>query len=144
MDFGCKYKGYCSDMTRTIVIGKASEKQKEIYNVVLEAQMMALDSIRVGMSCEKVDMIARDIIANAGYGNYFGHSLGHGVGLYIHENPRLSKGVQRILEENMVVTIEPGIYIEGFGGVRLEDMVVVKNGKCENLTHSSKKLIEIS
>ena len=143
MDFGCKYKGYCSDMTRTIVIGKASEKQKEIYNVVLEAQMMALDSIRAGMSCEKVDMIARDIIANAGYGNYFGHSLGHGVGLYIHENPRLSKGVQRILEENMVVTIEPGIYIEGFGGVRIEDMVVVKNGKCENLTHSSKKLIEI-
>lgn len=144
MDFGCVYEGYCSDMTRTIVVGKANAKQKEIYQIVLEAQLAALDFIQAGKKGWEVDKVARDIIAKAGYGDNFGHGLGHSVGLFIHEEPRLSKKEETILVENMVVTVEPGIYIENFGGVRIEDMVVVTKDGCKNLTHSSKEFLEIS
>lgn len=143
MDFGCIYEGYCSDMTRTVVIGKANSRQKEIYQVVLEAQLAALDTIRAGMTGAQVDKIAREIIAQAGYGAYFGHGLGHSVGLYIHENPRLSPSCHEVLEEGMIQTVEPGIYLPGFGGVRIEDMVIVTEEGCRNLAHSPKDLLEL-
>lgn len=143
MDFGCVYNGYCSDMTRTVVIGKANEKQKEIYGIVLEAQLAGLDVCRSGVRGCDVDKVSRDIITKAGYGDYFGHGLGHSVGLYIHEEPRLSKTCETVLQPNMIQTVEPGIYLPGFGGVRIEDMVVVTEGKCRNLAHSPKELIEL-
>lgn len=143
LDFGCIYKGYCSDMTRTVVIGKASDQQKNIYQKVLEAQLKAINSIKAGLHSTDIDKLARDVIDSAGYKDNFGHGLGHGVGLYIHENPRLSPIGKYTLLENMVVTVEPGIYIQGFGGVRIEDMVVVKNNGCNNFTHSPKELIEL-
>lgn len=143
MDFGCIYNGYCSDMTRTVVIGKASEKQKEIYNTVLRAQLAALDALRAGKKGSEVDKVARDLIAQAGYGDNFGHGLGHSVGLYIHENPRLSPSDDTILQTGMIETVEPGIYVPGFGGVRIEDMVVITEDGYRNLTHSPKELIEI-
>ncbi len=143
MDFGCIYDGYCSDMTRTIVVGKASYEQKKVYNTVLEAQKRALEAVHAGVKGCEVDKIARDYIDCAGYAGCFGHGLGHSVGLYIHEEPRFSPKEERIIEENVIMTVEPGIYIEDFGGVRIEDMIVVKEGGYENLTHSPKELIEI-
>lgn len=143
MDFGCVYNGYCSDMTRTIVIGKASEKQKEVYNTVLKAQLAALDFIKAGLTGKEVDKVARDIIYNAGYEGCFGHGLGHSVGLFIHESPRLSPAEDEVLLAGMTETVEPGIYIKGFGGVRIEDLVVVTETGCENFTHSEKNLIEL-
>lgn len=143
MDFGCVYNGYCSDMTRTVVMGKADEKQKEIYQTVLKAQLAALDTIRSGLRGCDVDKVARDIITEAGYGECFGHGLGHSVGLYIHEDPRLSKTCETILLPNMIETVEPGIYVSGFGGVRIEDMVVVTENGHRNLAHSPKELIEL-
>lgn len=142
-DFGCKYKGYCSDMTRTVVLGKANEKQKEIYNVVLKAQLAGLEAVKAGVSGSSVDKVSRDIITEAGYGEYFGHGLGHSVGLFIHENPRLSPSDDTILQAGMIETVEPGIYVPGFGGVRIEDMVVVTENGCRNLAHSPKELIEV-
>ncbi len=143
MDFGCVYEGYCSDMTRTIVIGKASQKQKEVYDIVLKAQQAALDYIKAGLKGKEVDKIARDIIYKAGYEGCFGHGLGHSVGLHIHENPRLSMLEEDVLEVGMTETVEPGIYIKGFGGVRIEDLVVVTKDGHENFTFSEKKLIEL-
>ncbi len=143
MDFGCVYEGYCSDMTRTIVIGKASEKQKEIYALVLEAQLAALNMIRAGLKGKEVDKVARDIIYGAGYEGCFGHGLGHSVGLHIHENPRLSPAEEEVLQAGMTETVEPGIYVKGFGGVRIEDLVAVTENGCDNFTHSEKKLIEL-
>lgn len=143
MDFGCVYRGYCSDMTRTVVLGKADEKQKEIYGIVLRAQKAALELIRAGLPGSRVDREAREIIEKAGYGDCFGHGLGHSVGLYIHEEPRLSPGDDTILEPGMIETVEPGIYVPGFGGVRIEDMVAVTEEGCENLTHSPKELMEL-
>lgn len=143
MDFGCKYKGYCSDMTRTVVLGKASEKQKEIYQVVLKAQLAALDALKAGVTGKSVDQVARDIITEAGYGECFGHGLGHSVGLFIHENPRLAPTDDTVLQAGMIETVEPGIYVPGFGGVRIEDMVVVTEDGYRNLASSPKELIEI-
>ncbi|HHU72178.1 MAG TPA: aminopeptidase P family protein [Clostridiales bacterium] len=143
MDFGCVYNGYCSDMTRTIVIGKASDKQKEIYNTVLKAQMAVLDVIKAGFKGKELDKIARDIIYDAGYEGCFGHGLGHSVGLAIHENPRLSVSEEDVILAGMTATIEPGIYIKDFGGVRIEDLVVVTETGCENFTNSDKNLIEL-
>ena len=143
MDFGCVYEGYCSDMTRTIVIGKASEKQKEVYETVLKAQLAALDFLKAGVTGKEVDKVARDIIYNAGYEGCFGHGLGHSVGLHIHENPRLSMLEEDIIEAGMTETVEPGIYIKGFGGVRIEDLVVVTEEGYDNFTFSNKKLIEL-
>lgn len=144
MDFGCVYNGYCSDMTRTIVIGQPTAKHLEIYNTVLLANEEALKAIRPGKTGKEIDAVARDIIKEAGYGDYFGHGLGHSVGIDIHENPRLSLADDTVLEAGMVVTVEPGIYIPDFGGVRIEDLVVITEGAAENLTHSPKELIVIS
>lgn len=143
MDFGCIYRGYCSDMTRTVVMGKADNKQKEIYEVVRSAQQKALDFIKAGYKGKEADKVARDEIKKAGYGKYFGHGLGHGVGLYIHEEPRLSPSEENVIRAGMVETVEPGIYIPDFGGVRIEDMVVVTDEGIINLTNSPKELIEI-
>ncbi|MDD6798728.1 MAG: aminopeptidase P family protein [Clostridia bacterium] len=143
LDFGCKYNGYCSDMTRTIVIGKADEKQKEIYNIVLRANLEAEQMLRAGLRGCDVDKAARDIIAEKGYGKCFGHGLGHSVGLFIHESPRLSPNDSTVLLPGMIETVEPGIYVPGFGGVRIEDMVIVTQDGHENLSHSPKELIEI-
>ncbi|TDT61957.1 M24 family metallopeptidase [Fonticella tunisiensis] len=143
LDFGCVYKGYCSDMTRTIVIGRASEKQKEIYNIVLEAQEAALKAVKPGMSCVELDKIARDIITERGYGNRFGHGLGHGVGRAVHELPGVNMRSKFVLEPGMVITDEPGIYIPGFGGVRIEDLILVTENGCRVLSNSPKNLIEL-
>ncbi|MCR5784034.1 MAG: aminopeptidase P family protein [Eubacterium sp.] len=143
MDFGCIYKGYCSDMTRTVVIGKPTDEQVKVYNTVLKAQLAALDALKPGVTGKSVDKIARDIISEAGYGEYFGHGLGHSVGLFIHEEPRLSPAENRELAPGNIVTVEPGIYIEGFGGVRIEDMVVITKDGYRNLASSPKELLEV-
>lgn len=140
VDIGCKYKGYCSDMTRTFTLGEPDKKLEEIYNIVKKAQEYALSSIKAGMTGHEADSFAREYITANGYGNQFGHGLGHSVGLYIHENPRLGIGSNTVLKENMVVTIEPGIYVHCLGGVRIEDMVVIKNDGVVNLTHFTKNL----
>lgn len=143
MDFGCRYQGYCSDMTRTVVIGRASEKQKEIYRLVLKANLVAESFLKAGRICKEVDKIARDIITDGGYGDCFGHGLGHSVGLEIHESPACNTRDTTVLKPNMIMTIEPGIYVPGFGGVRIEDMVVITPDGFENLAHSTKELIEL-
>lgn len=143
IDFGCTIDGYCSDMTRTIVMGTANKKQKEIYDIVLEANERALDALKAGVYGKDIDAIARNVIKEAGYGDCFGHGLGHSVGLYIHENPRLSPTEEGIIEAGMIETVEPGIYIPGFGGVRIEDMVVVTETGFDFLCHSPKGLIEL-
>lgn len=144
MDYGCIYNGYCSDMTRTIIIGEPTPKHLEIYNTVLFANEEALKSIKPGKTGKEIDDIARDIIKEKGYGDYFGHGLGHSVGLDIHEEPRLAPTGDKKLEVGMVVTVEPGIYIPDFGGVRIEDLVVIMEDGIENLTSSTKELIIIS
>lgn len=143
LDFGCVYNGYCSDMTRTVVIGKANDKQKEIYSIVLNAQMSAINALVAGKKCSEVDAVARNIIKDANYGENFGHGLGHSVGIEIHENPSLSPNCHDIIEEGNVITVEPGIYVEGFGGVRIEDLVAVTKDGVKNLTSSPKELIEL-
>ena len=144
MDYGARYKGYCSDMTRTIVIGRADDEMRHLYNTVLRAQTEALAAIRPGADCAAVDKVARDIIDGNGYAGCFGHSLGHGVGLFIHERPGLStRGGGRLLQAGNVVTDEPGIYISGKYGCRIEDMVLVTEDGNYNFTKSSKELIEI-
>ena len=143
MDFGCVYNGYCSDMTRTVVVGKADKKQKEIYSTVLKAQLEVLSMLKPGLPGREYDKVARDIIYNAGYEGYFGHGLGHSVGLEIHENPRFSMIEEEIIEAGMIMTVEPGIYIPEFGGVRIEDMVVITEDGYENFAHSNKELIEL-
>lgn len=143
LDFGAIFQGYHSDMTRTVVIGKASPKQKNLYNLVLEAQISALEAIRPGLGCNELDKIARDFLADNGYEKEFGHGLGHGVGLAIHEDPTINPHSTDKLVEGMVITIEPGVYIPHFGGVRIEDLVVVTSDGYENLTHSPKEFTEI-
>lgn len=144
LDFGALYDGYCSDITRTVVLGEPNEQQKHIYNIVLEAQLRALDHLKPGMSGKEADALARDLIREKGYGDQFGHSLGHGLGLYIHEAPRLSALSDDRLEPGMVVTVEPGIYIPGFGGVRIEDDVVITKSGIDILTRSTKELVILS
>ncbi|MFC4103846.1 M24 family metallopeptidase [Paenibacillus xanthanilyticus] len=140
LDFGAYYNGYCSDLTRTVVVGKPSEKHREIYAIVLEAQMTALAGIKPGMTGREADALARDVIARYGYGDHFGHGTGHGLGMEIHESPRLSKMSDTVLEPGMTVTVEPGIYLPGFGGVRIEDDIVITAGGNERLTASPKEL----
>lgn len=143
LDFGCVYEGYCSDMTRTVVIGKANDKQREIYEIVLSANEAVLKEARPGLTGIELDKVARDIIDNKGYGDCFGHGLGHGVGMQIHELPFISKKGILTLKKNMVITDEPGIYIPGFGGARIEDLVLVTADGCRTLSNSEKKLLEI-
>lgn len=142
-DFGALYNGYCSDITRTIVLGKATSRQKKIYGIVLRAQKAAIKKVRSGIDGKVVDKAARDIIKRAGYGKNFGHGTGHGIGFEVHGGPRLSSKISQVLEINMVVTVEPGIYISGWGGVRIEDDVLVKSKGCEVLNKAPKNLLEI-
>ena len=138
--------GYCSDMTRTVVIGKADGDIKKIYGTVLNAQLNALENIRAGIPCPDADEFARRVIREAGYGAAFGHSLGHGVGMYIHESPNLSPKADKnsILKAGNVVTVEPGIYLEGKYGCRIEDMIAINDdGSIYNFTKSKKELIEL-
>ncbi len=143
MDYGAVVDGYHSDMTRTVAVGTPSAEQVKVYNIVLQAQKAALDKLCCGVSCKEADSAARNIIENAGYGEYFGHGTGHGVGIEIHESPNLSPRSQSILKVNDVVTVEPGIYLPGKFGVRIEDMARIKKNGCENLTNAPKELIVI-
>ncbi len=143
LDFGCVYDGYCSDLTRTVVLGKANEEQKALYSVVQAAHDAALAGIRSGITAKEADQLARDVISRAGYGKNFLHSLGHGLGLYINEKPKLSQKDHTILEPGMVESVEPGIYIPGRMGVRVEDVVVVEENGIRNLTDIPAELIEL-
>ncbi|NOY77125.1 MAG: aminopeptidase P family protein [Calditrichaeota bacterium] len=143
IDFGAVYHGYSSDMTRTVAMGKASPNMKRIYQIVKDAQQKAIDSARAGISCHALDQIAREYIHQKGFGPYFGHSLGHGLGLDVHSLPRVGAGSETILQENTVITIEPGIYIPNVGGVRIEDDILIQKDGCEVLTHFPKELLEI-
>jgi Xaa-Pro aminopeptidase len=142
-DFGCFYDGYASDMTRTIVLGKASEKQKRVYGIVLKAQMAAIDIAAAGIPAKELDMVAREIINKEGFGDNFGHGLGHGIGLEVHSGPVVGPRSQETLAVGNVITIEPGIYIPNWGGVRIEDDVLITQTGCKVLTKSPKKLIEL-
>ncbi|WP_138225474.1 M24 family metallopeptidase [Paenibacillus algicola] len=137
-DFGALLNGYCSDLTRTIAVGKPDPKLKEIYDIVLQAQLHTLEHIKAGMTGREADALARDIITRYGYGEYFGHSTGHGLGMEVHEMPRLSKLSDDVLMPGMVVTVEPGIYIPGLGGVRIEDDIVIQESGIHILTSSPK------
>ena len=140
VDMGAKYHGYCSDMTRTFCLGNAGTKLTEVYGVVKEAQEYTIKNIKAGMTCNDADALAREYITSRGYGANFGHSFGHGVGVEIHEAPRVGAGCETVLQPNMIITAEPGIYIAGLGGVRIEDMLVVKEDGVVNLTTYDKKL----
>jgi len=140
MDFGCVVSGLHSDMTRTVALGDCGGEAREIYQTVLRAQLAALDTVGPGVPCAQVDAAAREVIQAAGYDAQFRHGTGHGVGLEIHEGPRLAPKSKDILEPGMVVTVEPGIYLPGKCGVRIEDMVLVTEDGYENLTHASKEL----
>lgn len=142
LDFGAVYKGYCSDMTRTVVLGKADSEMKKVYETVLEAQLAAEEALAPGVICSDADAVARKII-DAKYPGAFGHGLGHGVGIYIHEEPRLSPKCKKALRTGNVVTVEPGIYLEGKYGVRIEDMAYITENGAEILTGAPKNLIEI-
>ncbi|MGE5620887.1 MAG: M24 family metallopeptidase [Sphingomonadaceae bacterium] len=140
IDWGARVNGYCSDITRTIVLGEADDRLKELYKVVLDAQTRAEERIRSGMVGRKADALARKVIGAAGLGEQFVHSLGHGVGLAIHEAPRLSRTSEDVLEDGMVFSVEPGIYLPGWGGIRIEDLVTLQGGKPVVLTRSPKQL----
>ncbi len=143
IDFGAVYGGYHSDMTRTIFMGKATAKFKKVYNTVLEAQTAAVKALKAGIVCNKVDAVARKIIEDAGYGEYFGHGLGHSLGLDVHESPALNKKCKDKVAPGMAFTVEPGIYLPGWGGVRIEDVYVVKSDGLLRLTATPNKLLEL-
>ncbi len=139
VDFGVVVEGYCSDMTRTVHLGRASREARAVYDAVLEAQQAAVAAVAPGVTCAAVDTAARSVLKRAGLGKYFSHSTGHGVGLEIHEGPRLAAGVEHVLEPGMVITVEPGAYLPGALGVRIEDMVLVTDDGAEVLTAASPK-----
>lgn len=141
MDFGCKYEGYCSDMTRTVAIGHASDEMKEVYQTVLAAQTAAIAEARAGMKGYELDAVARGVIERAGYGSCFGHGFGHGVGIDIHEAPTAGPSGQKAMPAGAVISAEPGIYIEGRFGVRIEDVIILREDGCENITRAPKELI---
>ena len=143
IDFGATVGGYAGDMTRTVAVGDPDEKMVQIYEVVLGAQQAAVDAAKEGISGAELDAVARDYINERNYGDQFGHSLGHGLGLDVHSWPRVSEVNKEPLLTNMVVTIEPGIYLPGLGGVRIEDDIVIKNDGCVNLTGSPKEFISV-
>lgn len=142
-DFGCVYHGYCSDMTRTVAVGQVSEEMEQVYAVVKKAQQAGLDAARAGRTGKEVDAAARDIIAAAGYGPYFGHSLGHSLGIEVHERPNATPSNDNPLPEGAVISVEPGIYLPGRFGVRIEDTVVLRADGCENLMTLSKELVHL-
>ncbi|MGE7840951.1 M24 family metallopeptidase [Lysinibacillus sp. NPDC093712] len=141
LDFGALYNGYISDITRTVAVGEPSEKLVEMYNTVLASQLLSLEKVGPGLTGIQADAIARDYLTEKGYGEAFGHSLGHGIGLEVHEGPGLSKRSETVLEPGMAVTIEPGVYVPGVGGVRIEDDILITESGNELLTHSTKELI---
>ena len=138
IDMGARYQGYCSDLTRTIVLGEADDETKRVYDIVLSAQLAAIELVEAGMTGGETDMLARKVIQEAGHGNDFGHSLGHGVGLQVHENPGVGPTSKGKLRDGMVFTIEPGIYLRGWGGVRIEDIVVLEQGKARVISNARK------
>ena len=141
LDFGVILGGYCSDMTRTVHVGRPTSDARRWYKAVLDSQLAGVAAVKAGAPAADVDLACREVLRKAKLDRYFTHSTGHGVGLEIHELPRLAKHQQEPLVEGMVVTIEPGIYIERKGGIRIEDMVVVTNGDCDVLTPVTKELI---
>lgn len=139
IDMGATYQGYCSDLSRTIMVGEQDETFRRVYDTVLKAQLASEQDVEPGMTGAECDAIARDVIAEKGYGDNFGHSLGHGVGIAVHEYPLVGPNAANELEDGMVFTIEPGIYLSGWGGVRIEDMVVLENGKARILSKAHKR-----
>ena len=144
IDMGARIGGYCSDFSRTLCCGEADRTLQEIYSIVLKAQTAAISGIESGMDASQADGLARTIIEQAGYGDAFGHSLGHGVGLSVHELPVLAPDCSDLLIDGMVFTVEPGIYVPGWGGVRIEDMVILENGRARMLTKSAKDSFQLS
>lgn len=141
MDYGAFYKGYASDITRTIVVGKVKDaKLKDAYDAVLNANLVAIEAAKPGMKAKELDKVARDYLESRGYGEYFTHSLGHGIGVLVHDELGIHTYSETVLEKNMVFTIEPGVYIPGLGGIRVEDDVVITDDGCEVLTKSKKNL----
>ena len=141
MDFGARYHGYCADMTRTVFFGKPSPEMTNIYNIVYKAQQAVLNNVKVGMSGREVDSLAREVITANGFKDNFQHGLGHSVGIDIHERPTMNRLSDDILVENNLITVEPGIYVAGLGGVRIEDLIIIKNDRIINLTTSQKDII---
>ena len=141
IDAAAKYAGYHADMTRTPVLGEATEKHREIYGIVKEAQELAVSAAKAGVSCKELDAIPRNIIDKNGYGEYFNHGTGHGLGLEIHTQPRLSKLSEQVVQVDNVVTVEPGIYLPGWGGVRIEDDIIIEKDGCEVLNTTSRELV---
>ena len=144
MDFGAMYRGYCADVTRTVVVGRSDERQREVYEIVQTANATASGAVRAGMRGRDADALARSYIERRGHGDAFGHSLGHGLGLEVHEAPRLAKTADAVLAPGSVVTIEPGIYLPGWGGVRIEDDVYLTADGVEVLTHFPRELLEVA
>ena len=143
MDFGVIYQGYCSDMTRTVALGYATEEMRKVYDTVLKAQLAGIEATRAGVKGKDIDAAARQVIVDAGYGDYFGHGYGHSIGMECHEQPSCSPAGETVMEENMVSSAEPGIYLPGKFGVRIEDVVIIKADGCEDITRSPKNLIII-
>ena len=143
VDYGAVFENYATDITRNFMLGIPDDRHKEIYEIVAHAQSVAVDAVKPGLKGQEIDQVARDIIKEAGYGEYFGHGLGHGIGLETHEQPALTPKNEIILEPGMVITIEPGIYLPDWGGVRIEDMVLVTDRGAERLTRSSRELVII-
>lgn len=141
MDFGCVYEGYCSDMTRTVAVGQPTDEMERVYHTVLEAQRAGIAAARAGVTGSEVDRVARQVIQQAGYGSFFSHSFGHSLGLEIHESPNASPSEQTVFPAGAVISAEPGIYLPGHFGVRIEDVLVLREGGCEDITQSPKKLI---
>ena len=143
LDFGAMYQGYCADMTRTVAVGFVTEEMQKVYDTVLAAQLAGIAATKAGVTGSEIDGAARKVISDAGYGEYFGHGYGHSIGMECHENPNCNPSGVATMEENMVCSAEPGIYLPGKFGVRIEDLVVFKANGCENLTNSPKNLIII-
>jgi len=141
MDFGAMYGGYCADMTRTVAVGYATDEMKEVYNTVLQAQLAGIAATKAGVMGKEVDAAARKVITDAGYGKYFGHGYGHSLGMEVHESPNCNPSGETVMEENMLNSAEPGIYLPGKFGVRIEDVLIFKDGGNEDITQSPKNLI---
>ena len=141
MDFGCVYKGYCSDMTRTVALGQPSDEMRQVYDIVLQAQLAGIAAAKAGVTGAAIDGAARQVIADAGYGAYFGHSFGHSLGIDIHESPNASPANEKPMPENAVVSAEPGIYLPGKFGVRIEDVMVLRSDGAEIITRAPKALL---